>query len=222
MFKRLEVNKGDRYGNLTVVCEGGEFTQPSGQKQRGIVCKCDCGEIKKIRLSHLRAGRVKSCGCILQRHGFVGTKLHNSWRAMKNRCNDSYFQSQYYYDKGISFYNGWNNYSDFMKWALNNGYKEGLQIDRIDNSKGYYPENCRWVTQEKNMCNRDVTYMVSYNGEVLPFMELLRSKGKIDKQSQIRARIKRGWNVEKAVDTPIRKGNYFTGKRNKRLKEPPK
>lgn len=82
----------------------------------------------------------------------TGTKLHNSYRGMKDRCyglnNVSY---PYYGGLGIRVCREWlAEYSKFKNWAYQNGYSEGLSIDRIDSSLGYYPDNCRWVTKAEN------------------------------------------------------------------------
>lgn len=212
---KIDVNKGDRFNKLTVIKEVEKFVQPSGQSQRGFLCKCECGNTKKVRLSHLRHNRVVSCGCELgEMHGDTGSKLHNTWRGMINRCDrSSYKESHLYKERGITVYEKWkNSYLSFKNWALKNGYKEGLTIDRINNDKGYYPDNCRFVTQYINNLNRRNTYTVNYKGKEEPLMLILDKKGLKDKYTTIRSRIKRGWDIERAIETPIRKGNYNGGK----------
>ena len=81
--------------------------------------------------------------------------LYKCWRFMRKRCQSkNQYYSRYYYKKGISVCNEWdslnNGFDNFCKWAIENGYKQGLSIDRIDSSKGYYPENCRWITINEN------------------------------------------------------------------------
>jgi hypothetical protein len=74
---------------------------------------------------------------------------------MKNRCtyprNVAY---KWYGAKGIRVCSAWDNFVHFREWALSHGYEEGLQLDRIDSSKDYAPENCRWVTPRRNAINR--------------------------------------------------------------------
>lgn len=207
---KLIINKGDRFGKLTVVNEDPFIRIPSGQINRVFKCKCDCGNMTIVRLVHLVRLRTMSCGCLNgEQHGDAGTKLHNTWRAMKNRCSLNYFQKQYYNEKNIKVCDEWSSsYLKFKKWALINGYKEGLKIDRIDNSKGYSPENCRFVTDIENVNNRDKTYYVTYNGEKISFMMLLRKKNLLSHAAAIRSRIARGYSVERAINTIIRKGNY--------------
>lgn len=208
---RLEIPKGKRFGKLVVIKEVDKFIQPSGQKQRGFLCKCDCGNNKKVRLSHLRHNRVNSCGCSLgEMHGEHKTKLYNTWRGMKGRVKESHSESHLYYDRNIDICKEWKgSFLTFKKWALENGFKDGLTIDRINNDKGYYPDNCRFVPQYINTANRRNTMVVKYKGKDIPFTLLIREKKLQEHSASIRSRINRGWSVDDAIDTPIRKGNYI-------------
>ena len=91
---------------------------------------------------------------------------------------------------------------------LLNGLKKGMHIDRFDNSNGYSPFNCRVVTPIENANNRRNTKWVEYNGFNYPLMELLRVKELDNNRATIEGRIKRGWSIENAIDTPIKDGNY--------------
>lgn len=211
MGKIITVNAGERFGQLTVIREGVRTVQPSGQGQRMFLCLCDCGREKAVRLSHLRHGQVRSCGCLNgELHGLTGTPLHTSWRAMKMRCGwKGYREAHLYSERGITVCDEWkDSFSAFAKWAKENGHRDGLTIDRIDNNKGYEPSNCRWVSQRANCNNRRVTVRVMYNGECQSFMDLLHLLGRTEQSATIRARINRGWSAQRAIDTPIRKGNY--------------
>lgn len=76
---------------------------------------------------------------------------YKSWKAMLRRCeNPKHASYRWYGAKGISVCDDWHDYAKFKQWALTNGWEKGLTIDRIDVSKGYFPENCRWVTQSEN------------------------------------------------------------------------
>lgn len=200
------IDIGNKYGKLTVISKGKKFYQPSGQFQQGWTCKCECGRIKDIRGAHLESGRTTSCNC--NGHGETGTKLHNTWRGMKNRCKPYHSESHLYYDKGIKVCKEWNTFNKFKEWALQNGYKDGLTIDRIDGNKGYYPDNCRFVSQKVNSNNTENTFYVNYNGDKKAFMLLLDEKGLTNHSAAIRSRIKRGWPVSDAINKPIRQGNY--------------
>ena len=93
-------------------------------------------------------------------HGESKTPLYYVWCAMKTRC---YIEGQKYtasyLGKGIKFHPDWKLYVPFRDWALKNGYKPGLTIDRIDNDGDYSPENCRWVASRTNNRNRASTVL---------------------------------------------------------------
>lgn len=81
-------------------------------------------------------------------------RLQSVWRSMIHRChgkNVSPRIAQYYRDKGIVVCQEWkDSFSEFEKWAIENGYKDNLTIDRIDSDKNYCPENCQWITKNEN------------------------------------------------------------------------
>jgi hypothetical protein len=209
MANRIELTRGDRFGKLTVLSDGETIKLPSGQLNRTVICKCDCGNIKQIRLLHLIRGRISSCGCLGGiRHGDTKKKIYKSWRAMIYRCYKSPYYNGYA-DKGITVCDEWrNSYLSFKQWALSNGYSDNLQIDRIDNSKGYSPDNCRYVTGIENANNKTSTLFVNYHGETIPFMNVVYDKKVMLHEHTIRCRIKRGWSADRAFDEPIRSGNY--------------
>lgn len=102
-----------------------------------------------------------------RRHGFSCDypKLYNAWVAMKRRCHNPHADNfKDYGGRGITVCEEWNLAENFCKWGLENGYREGMQLDRIDNSKGYSPDNCRWVTPKENCRNRRNTVSLRVNG----------------------------------------------------------
>lgn len=210
-MKTIHVPVGHRYGMLTVQAEGTRTVQPSGQGQRTFQCVCDCGRTKVVRLSHLRHGQVRSCGCLLpSEHGLTNTPLYNSWRGMKMRCYWSgYSEARLYSERGIQVCAEWkDDFLAFAAWANANGYAPGLTIDRIDNALGYEPTNCRWATPKQNCNNRRCTTVIEYMGRKGPFTEVLHGLGLAAHEATIRRRITRGWSATRAIDTPIRVGNY--------------
>lgn len=210
-YKKLSVNTGDKFGKLTIVKEVERFVQPSGQFQRGFLCKCDCGREKKIRLSHLKHNRIVSCGCeIGEQHGESKGLIYNVWRGMLNRCrSEKYINAERYIHRGITCCTEWRSYLTFKEWALSNGWEHGLQLDREDNNKGYSPDNCRFVEPHVNCNNRECTLFVNYKGERIAFMELIRSKNLFNHADCIRQRILRGWEHNRAFDENIVKGDYL-------------
>lgn len=145
---------GNIYGNLTVIKEDGR----NKWKQRLWLCRCTCGRYTVVSTNSLNSGNTKSCG--IKHFAYTKDPLYSVWSSMKERCKgNSDYHKKSYADKGITVCDKWNKFINFYN-DMHNGYKIGLQIDRIDNSKGYYRENCRWVTPKENMNNRDVTLVI--------------------------------------------------------------
>lgn len=93
-------------------------------------------------------------------------ELYWAWTAMKQRCNNPNAQAYHNYGgRGITYCEEWNEFDPFCYWALENGYKKGLQLDRIDNDGNYEPGNCRWTTRTINTQNRRATHWLTVNGE---------------------------------------------------------
>lgn len=138
------------------------------------------------------------------RHGWRKSKLYPVWNGMKQRCTNT--NSKRYKDyggRGITVCEEWKEFKGFLTWALENGYEDGLTLDRIDNSKGYEPSNCRWITMQEQQHNRTNNVYMTCNGETKMLIDWAREKG-ID-QRLIHARIYRlGWDVERAINTPVR------------------
>jgi len=114
---------------------------------------------KEVEKGMSNGGLNKSCGCASSKlkaktktiHGESTKRIYHIWTSMKKRCSNKCHEKQYYFNRGIKVYKGWeNNYIEFKNWALENGYKDNLTIDRINNDRGYHPKNCRWVTQTIN------------------------------------------------------------------------
>lgn len=207
---KLKIKQGEKRGKLTLLHEVERIKLPSGQYNRAIKVKCDCGNEKIIRLLHWTRNRIKSCGCIVKkRNGKSTTLIGNVFRSMTTRTAPYHSERHLYYDRGIKVCDEWlNDFDKFEQWCLNNGFKKGLQIDRIDNEKGYSPDNCRFVTAKQNANNQRTNVRYFYNGEKLTVSQLI-DKYNIDKTYDlVRSRLKRGWSVEDALYKPTRKGNY--------------
>ncbi len=121
------------------------------------ICKCDCGNEIICYGYDLQRGRTVSCGCHKKKHAGRYTRLYSIWQSMKKRClNPNHRFYKYYGGKGIGICDEWvNDFSAFREWALSNGYSDTLTIDRIDSSKGYFPENCQWITVSENTRKAD-------------------------------------------------------------------
>lgn len=120
-------------------------------------CRCDCGNEVIAYGYDLQRGRVVSCGCRKIKHGSRETRLYNIWIGMRKRCNNPNHKFyKYYGGKGVSVCSEWEDFGKFKEWALSNGYKEHLTIDRIDSNKDYCPANCQWITGSENTRKADL------------------------------------------------------------------
>lgn len=194
-FKNL-TNK--KFGYLTPICVD-ESKKPSSHTYW--ICKCVCGKTRSLQTHQLTSGKVTSCGCMNKRSkksSIVSKdkRLYSLYSSMVARCNNPKSISYKSYGaKGIKVCTEWLNYSCFYKWAKNNGYKDGLSIDRIDNTKGYNPSNCRWIPlceQYKNKTNNvrfthnEETHIMSEWCKILGFSyTLAKSRRKEAKKRNI-------------------------------------
>ncbi len=157
---------GDVYGRLTIVKL---LKERNADNRQMCMCKCSCGNDYKVSIKPLRSGSTQSCGCVRREmmskrnykhghkvrgdsHGLCGV-----YYDMIRRCRD-HRRKQWtrYGGRGISVCEEWKSNMDaFIVWAENNGYKEGLTIDRIDNDGNYEPSNCRWTTPAVQCANRN-------------------------------------------------------------------
>jgi hypothetical protein len=120
---------------------------------------------------------------------------------MKQRCsNENTIGYEWYGNSGIRVCKQWKKYLPFRKWALSNGYKDGLTIDRIKNNKGYNPDNCRWITSKEQMRNTSRNVYITFNNKTLILKDCSDLLG--ISYIMIAHRIRRGWNKIEALTTP--------------------
>ena len=191
----------------------------SYKKQRHYyyTCRCECGNIKDVRSDQLINGMAKSCGCLqrevakstmaqtMRKHGMNKHPLTGVFNAMKQRCyNPKCKQYPDYGGRGIHICDEWlNNRKSFFEWAIAIGYQDGLTIDRINVNSDYSPSNCRFVSMKEQSRNKRNNVMITYKDKTHSLMEWCDILGL--NYFTILRRIKRGWNIEKAFETPIRK-----------------
>jgi len=143
------------------------------------LCKCECGTLKITQGAQLRNGCIKSCGCLNRErlalfnslydnttHGLTTHGLYQVWKNMIRRCyncNDSQFQ--YYGNRNINVCFQWRHSpTEFIGWALKNGWRKGLFLDRINNDGNYIPENCRFVDAGLSARNKRVLSKTNTSG----------------------------------------------------------
>lgn len=205
---------GSRFGRLIVVSKAQDKVSISGRVEKCWNCDCDCGNKNVIvRGSSLRNGNTLSCGCLRKElsserrrkatlHGYAGTRIYKIWKMMIDRCENMSNKSyKNYGERGITVCTEWHDISEFVKWAINSGYREDLTIDRIDSSRGYSPANCRWADRITQNNNTSRNHFITYNGETKTLAQWSRAMGM--SYSKLKSRInKYGWSVEKALTTP--------------------
>ena len=165
---------GERFGKLVAVERIGSIIR-GGNYHALWLCKCDCGNTKKITHTDLMSGRVLSCGCyaieVRTKHGGYKDRLYDIWIGIKDRCNNPNCKKYNDYGgRGIKVDEKWvNDYSAFKSWAYKNGYDENAKhgectIDRINPNGNYEESNCRWISHYEQQRNKRTTIMVEIDG----------------------------------------------------------
>jgi len=147
-------------------------TKSSKQKKRMVHIECKCGDILTVQEKQFRDNHARVCKKCSNKDkiifgdsykdsiGFYLRKIHSG---VKGRCTNPKNKDYEKYSK-LGIYQPWMDYSVFRHWALTNGYKPGLTIDRVDNNKGYYPNNCRWTTKSIQAQNTRVLRSTNKSG----------------------------------------------------------
>lgn len=150
MNKKYQYIIGKSYGVL--VLEETFRNPKSNRLMAKTRCK-KCDKTKVINASDLYNERFISCACTSKKHGMSNTKIYSIYNNMKDRClNKNNHAFKDYGGKGVKIHKEWlNDFITFYEWSINNGYKEGLTIDRIDHKGNYEPINCRWITLSENV-----------------------------------------------------------------------
>ena len=182
---------GQRFGKLVVV---------EWAKHSTWLCKCDCGKTARVLTANLTRGNTSSCGCIRNIksslrntiHGYHGTAPYRSWCSIKKRCtkpNDPMFPA--YGGAGIGMWEGWLNDPKAFCEYVGMPSQDGMSIDRIDNSKGYFPGNIRWATDTEQGRNKRNNVKIEFQGQSFPslsaFVEWLTPQISVNQKSLIRA-----------------------------------
>lgn len=215
-MKKLIITNGSRFGRLLVIAELPKIPE---SPSRRILCECDCGNTVVTSPNSLTSGNTKSCGCFFKdKHRLLKTThgkslsrfgLYTRWRNMKKRCyNSKDYSYRWYGAKGIFVCEEWrHSFSSFEQWSINNGFKKGLTLDRIDSLGPYCPENCRWIEKSANSAKANIdsgrAKIITYQDRTLNALQwatILKIK-----PSTLHSRVfVLGWDIEKAFNTPPR------------------
>ena len=191
---------GKKFGRLLVVAE---YVL---KKRRYCVCICDCGKKTDVLSFSLKSGHTSSCGCKLEEFRNKNKRVYKNpiyiiYKAMMRRCynfKDKRYKN--YGGRGICVCDEWKeDYTKFMDWAVKNGYKQGLSIDRINVNGNYEPSNCRWITLKEQSRNKTNNKMIEYNNEVKSLVEWCELFDL--SYNAVHYRINKGWSIERALKT---------------------
>lgn len=197
---------GQRFGKLVVV-ERSE--KRNNQRLRLWLCRCDCGEQTFVAPQSLTRGNTKSCGCGKvggHGHGLYKTPEYRVWAAMIQRCtNENSAMWPDYGGRGIRVCERWRRFENFYE-DMGERPTSKMTIERVDNDRGYEPDNCRWATRTTQNRNTRRSNMIEFQGETRPlteWAEVLELS-----YDMLRGRLRRGWTFEQAVaEAPKKNGS---------------
>jgi len=172
--------------------------------------KCSCGNETITRISNVEKGITKSCGCIHKEaltekvhknnitHNLTNNEYFKIWRGIINRCtNPKAANYKYYGAKGITICEEWiNSPENFIK-DVGERPNKTYSLDRIDNTKGYFKENCKWSTHKEQMNNRNNNILITFNNETKSINDWATQLN-INMRTIV-TRLRRGWSVEKTL-----------------------
>lgn len=206
---RFEDLQGQKFNRLAVLGFAGKNL--SGNSLW--FCKCECGNIKRVIGSSLKKCLTTSCGCLQKqraketntKHGYsrMGqrSRTYITWTSMIARCqNQNNKRFKDYGGRGIKVCERWHKFENFL--ADMGEAPEGLTIDRKENDKGYYKENCRWATIKEQNNNKSNNRYFTFNGKTQNLEKWTKELG--FKKTSIMSRINRGWSIERALSTPMK------------------
>lgn len=196
---------GNRYGRWTVFA----FSHTKNRASYWI-CRCKCGTIRTHQRSALISNSTQSCGCLRgeqlairnRTHGMRYTTEYNSWRGMKERCqNPNSTKYHLYGSRGITVCQRWQDFEAFFE-DMGTKPTPSHTIERINNNGNYEPDNCNWIPHDKQAVNRRNNHLITIDGVTLTIAEWRRHFG-ISKNAYD-GRIHLGWSIIDALTTPVR------------------
>lgn len=197
----------------------------AGRKNRRTYweCICKCGKKKIVEAYTLKMGRTKSCGCWMQthsggntKHGLSQHRLYAVWRSMLARCNNPKNRAYPIYGgRGIVVCDRWHDFESFFI-DLNEEYKNGLTLERINTDGNYELSNIKWDTYKNQARNKRNNHIIQYNGDSFSVAEMAE-KYNIPAKLLYR-RISEGWSINRVIETPIDFNKINFPKRKRRNK----
>lgn len=188
--KRSTVNAlaGTQRGDLSII----KIDHFEPKKGNYWLCRCKCGKEVILPTNRLMSGSSRSCPDCGKRknaeraakrlttHGLSknNPRLFAIWKEIISRCSykgDTGYK--YYGAVGLAIADEWKEYPAFYEWAMSHGYRDDLSIDRIDNAKGYNPDNCRWETDKVQGVNHSNSILVTINGTTMCLNDWARAAG---------------------------------------------
>lgn len=164
---------------IKVISMGEYKIYKNGAKKSQWVCQCKICNSDKVfvkSIDWIRKWSHVGCGCQshnnrvkankARTHGMSGTTIYKKWASMKNRCKNPNEKKYYDYGgRGITYCKEWEDFEEFYDWAINNGYTDGLSLERIDVNGNYCPDNCKWITPKEQQQNKRNTIRVIYDNK---------------------------------------------------------
>ena len=187
-----------RFGKLTVLHEA-----ESSNGDRKALCRCDCGTIKSVYVSHLRRGNSRSCGCEVVRgkpkHGQFYHPLYGRWNAMVQRCtNPKHKDYPSYGGRGVEVCARW--LEDPRNFFEDMGpCPQGMSIEREDVNGNYEPSNCSWQDARTQAQNKRAVKLFLFRGEELCLAEICRRAGISGRYDAMYKRMRRGLSLTDAL-----------------------
>lgn len=198
-----DIGIGEVIGGLAVI--HGPIAGASGTF---FTCMClVCNNPTVIRFGLLTPDRV-SCGCSRGNYTHRGsrTRLYTIWCGMRFRCNNpKATQYKDYGGRGIRVCVEWDDFLVFKTWAERSGYSDELSLDRIDNNKGYEPDNCRWATRKQQNTNRRSTMALEWDGVTKSLADWVQDPRCVVGYATAYQRLRLGWKISDALSKPARK-----------------